>query len=147
MSEALIESLTKKIEELRREVAEHAKEIRKLEAEIERKKKALALCNALLAYEQGRPIPATIFPAQKPAAPAAGGELPARAKVGNAVLEVLKEAGGSPLTIKQILEKLNEKGVEIKSKSPYRSVHMALKPLIWRGLVEKLSRSEYRAVV
>ncbi len=142
MSEALIKDLEERVSTLRKEVASLSREIRKIESQIEQKKRALALCNALLAYERGRPIPATVFPSQT----AAGGAPPARARVGNAVLEVLKEAGGTPLTIKQMLERLEAKGVPLRSKSPYRSVHMALKPLIRRGLVEKLSRSEYRAV-
>jgi len=149
MSEELVKNLESRIGSLRKELSGLLRDVKKIESEIKRKKLALALCNALLAYEQGRPIPTAIFPAQKAhAAPlGAGGALPARARVGNAVLETLKDAEGSPLTIKQIIERLTEKGVPFRSKSPYRSVHMALKPLVRRGLVEKLSRSEYRAVV
>lgn len=144
-----MEKLKLEIEGLKKEIAKTQAEIKKLEADIEQKKRALALLNALLAYKRGKPIPASIFPAPKPQPtirPSLA-EIPARSKVGKAVYDVLKEADGAPLTIKQILERISAKQINLSSKSPYRSVHMALKPLIWRGLVEKLSRSEYRATL
>lgn len=149
MSKELVEKLKLEFESLKKEVASTQAEIKKLEADIEQKKRALALLNALLAYKSGKPIPTTLFVAPKPqpAISPATSEIPARSKVGKAVYEVLKEANGAPLTIKQIIDRISAKQINLSSKSPYRSVHMALKPLIWRGLVEKLSRSNYRAVV
>lgn len=149
MSKELVEKLKVEFESLKAQVSKTQVEIKKLEADIEQKKRALAILNTLLAYKRGKPIPASLFTASKPQ-PAISpglGEIPARSRVGNAVYEVLKDAKGAPLTIKQILDRIGTKRLSLSSKSPYRSVHMALKPLIWRGLVEKLSRSDYRAVV
>jgi len=148
MSKELTEKLEKEISVLRKEILGQQADIKKLEAEIEQKKRALALFNAVLAYKRGKQLPTSLFVAPKPQAVAgAPSEIPARSRVGNAVYDVLNDAAGTPLTIKQILNRIAAKGALLSSKSPYRSVHMALKPLVWRGLIEKLSRSEYRAVV